>query len=133
MTDFFALPGDYADLPPSRPSQTPSVPRTSGDVGIDGRIDVSEVDWDYRAKVARAGAEDLREAMQILAATLPSNYFGRCEEGENVYRTLSDRVTRWRSDLRAQIESLNALASQCSAAARQYNETDNDAAHNLTT
>lgn len=127
MTDFFAFPDSYPPAYPAPPATAPPAspaPTQAGDTASDGLVQVTAEEWDYRAKVARAGAADLREAVELVSATLGNNYFGRCAEGDNVYKVLRDRLTTWTSELNAQANDLDELAQRCSNAARQYDGTD---------
>lgn len=132
MTDFFALPGDYAAVPYTDPnrSHTPSVPLDSSD-GMGGVVQSDEADWRKRAKIAREGAEELREARDGLDGTLEVNYFGECTEGRNVYDMLRRTITDWRADLDQQARDLDDLAIRCENAARRYASADDSGARDF--
>ncbi|GAA1481181.1 hypothetical protein GCM10009624_16210 [Gordonia sinesedis] len=130
MTDFFALPGDYANVPIPERFRTPPTPMPSDD-SMPGRVESTEAEWRKRASIAREGAEELREALQGISRVGKDNYFGDCAEGRNVANKLSEVMDQWRDDLQRQIVALEELASRCDDAARQYTEADFTGARDL--
>ncbi|GAA1482244.1 hypothetical protein GCM10009624_26840 [Gordonia sinesedis] len=134
MTDFFALPGDYAAVPYTDPnrSHTPSVPLDSSD-GMGGVVQSDEADWRKRAKIAREGAEELEEAAKELDRVLWTNYFGDCAEGIAVYENLTSVIDTWKGDLRSQSLALRELATQCADAALRLEDADSAGARSIET
>lgn len=127
MTDFFAFPDSYPPAYPAPPATAPPAspaPTQAGDTASDGLVQVTAEEWDYRAKVARAGAADLREAAATLVWAVQDNYFGKCAEGDSVYSKLSGEIRAWRQEIEKQAVELDELAMQCDRAAHQYATAD---------
>ncbi len=140
MTDFFTMPGGVVNLQSEdgitnlggteRSSMAyVQPPGNTKDDG--GTVRFNTIDWERRAKVAADGAAGLQEAIRMLHRVSSDNKFGDLVEGIEVANRLANLLTTWRGNLEAQWQSLESLATRCTAASEELGAADSHSADDL--